>query len=134
PDLIVGWQLCGYARRSVIGRSRQAERRQEAWRCAIACRKRIREAECLTDGLDDGGMVERRAGGVRIGRWPDAASRRYVGRYDDGRHAHAIRIEREAIRVGHEIIGWNSLGRRYVVVAAAMLVIGDDQERIVPAR
>ena len=55
-----------------------------------------------------------------------------VRRDEDGGDAHAVAVEVEA--VGRERVGRDGDGRRHVVVASAVLVVGDDEQNLLPQR
>jgi hypothetical protein len=97
-------------------------------RCGAALSRsgQERRAEPRMQRRADAGVIERRGAGG-----PDHAARLDVGRDDHRRHAHAVIAEIEPVRIIG--VGRDGRRRRHMVEAAAMLVAGDDEQRLGPA-
>jgi hypothetical protein len=96
-------------------------------RCRLISLRQWLDTEQLAHGRDDGGVVEGRKPG-RAGT--DDAGSRHAGRDDHGGHPDAKIAE---IEFSRGLAVWRDRRRRYhVVIAAAVLVVGDHQQGLLP--
>jgi hypothetical protein len=115
--------------RIVVTRCGQSYDSREIRRGSVAPRQ-CRQVPTPFDRLEDGGVIERR----RIGRHPEDSAGGDSRRDQHGRDTDAKAPKGKTELAGRAV--WrHCAGRwRHMIVTGAMLVIGDNQQRLVPIR
>src|SRR5262249_31217821 len=111
--------------RVVLAWSAERQHVAEVRRGGVPRRERL-EPETVRDGSEHGSVIDGALLGAKHGAGRDAR------RDEEGRHADAEALEVEAELTDGRVRRNRRRRRRYVVEVSAVLVVGDDEQRVLP--